>query len=128
VFIIEFLDQPPEFGQVFLAKLVMLGEMRDQRCNSPTEQAIEQTLALRMHIVGALEQGSVEVAATHAFRSDGTLISSRLSSVLTVGSAQSVLLAKAATTPSELSGCSFHNTSMTRLSASLIDMDHRLHM
>jgi hypothetical protein len=48
--------------------------MRDQRRHAALEQAIEQTLALRVDVIGAFEEWSVEIAATVALGADRTFL------------------------------------------------------
>jgi len=57
--IVEFLDQPSQFGNLFPAEFLSRGKLRDHRHDTPVEQAVEQALAFRVHIVGTLEQRPV---------------------------------------------------------------------
>src|SRR6478735_6342206 len=64
---IDLLDQGTDLGDVLLAQLAALGEMRDQRRDAAAIETIEQALAFDVHVVGALEQRSVQVAPAVAF-------------------------------------------------------------
>src|SRR6185312_49750 len=66
LFIVELLEQLAQFGDVLLRQLALLGEVHHQRCHAAAEQAIEQALALLLHVLSACQQGRVEVAATVA--------------------------------------------------------------
>src|SRR5580765_1157984 len=72
--IVELLDQSLQFGEILLAQFAGLGEVRDQRRDAAAEQAVDQTLALAVHIVLALEPCTVEVAFAVARGGDGALL------------------------------------------------------
>ena len=71
---IEFLDEALELGDVLLAQLAPVGEVRDQRRDAAAEQSIEQRGARRVDVVLALEQRPVEIAPAVAFGGDRTFL------------------------------------------------------
>src|SRR6185437_10847452 len=69
--IVELLEQFAQFGDVLLRQLALLGEVRHQRRHPASEQAVEQALALLLHVLLAREQRRIEVAAAVALRVHG---------------------------------------------------------
>src|SRR5262245_57315954 len=68
--IVELLDQALELGHVLRAQFLAFREMAHERGEAAFEQAVQQPLALGLHIVVASHQRPVEEAPTVLLRGD----------------------------------------------------------
>src|SRR6478735_4443226 len=73
-FIRQLRDQALELGDVLTAELFVRREMCDQRRELAAEQAVEQILALLVHVSVALQHRAVEIAPAVLDRGDGALV------------------------------------------------------
>src|SRR6185437_15220995 len=71
---VEFLDESLQFGQILLAQFALLGKVRDERSDASIEQTVEQALALAVHVVGTLDERTIQIALAVTLRGDDALL------------------------------------------------------